>query len=142
MTGNGSGRWRPRTFKVTFEEGHTFEGLEVTMRPASVDALFGMYDSAAKAGGRTTAAQKKAFRDLCADLARYITGWNVVDEEGNAVMPDLAGLTAQEPLFVTEIFTAWAERMVAVESPLPSASPNGRQAEAELAIPMTPSPPS
>jgi len=140
------GRFRSRRIRITFEAGHPYEGLEVIMRPAPLDALLGMLGDASAVegmgdGAPPAADQIDGFRALCGELAGFITEWNIDDDQDQPVTPGKDGLLGCEPGIVLAIFTAYAEKLVTVPPPLPAASPAGPSPEAGIpVIPVTAEP--
>lgn len=145
MTGQGEPRrYKPKRYRITFDDGHEYAGLEVTCKAVSLDVLIGMMSAADSLGsissGQMTDADRQAFRDIVCHLASVIVSWNVDDDDDQPVAPDAAGLMGQELGMVLAITTALTERVASVAPPLPQGSPNGQAGDIESLLPMEPLP--
>lgn len=139
--------YRPKRtlYRLTFEDPD-FEGLEVTVRSASLDTLMqllgfsgeldGLSDEQAKGGallGQVTAMLRL--------FARLLHSWNVEDDDGLPVPATFEGLFSQDFGFVMPVIERAAAAMTQAPPPLPAGSPSGGISP-EALIPMTPAAPS
>lgn len=126
-------RYKPKLIRITFEEGHKLEDLEVRMRPASVDDLLDLMkvadlakDVADGSAVVLTDEHKQAVTAMVAKVADLVVWWNADDiVTGEPVAPDEAGMRAQDFSMVFAIFEAFFDQVAAVAPPLPHGSPNG-----------------
>jgi hypothetical protein len=124
-----------KRYRLTWAEGTSYEGLEVTTKPPSMDVLLRLdelKDGAAK--GSTD-----DVRDLVGLFAELITGWNVTDA-GQPVPVSAAELLADVPMTMA-IVANYGDKVAAaslVPRPLPSRSGSSPASPADLRIPMTP----
>lgn len=143
-------RYKPKPYRITFEEGHELEDLEVHARRMSVgDALelMELGDLAREVADRSavmiTEGHKKAVEAVIARMADVITWWNVDEvtesddgeEAARPVTPDEEGLRSQDLTLVMAVFEAYFDRVASVAPPLPDGSPGGPN-PAGQAIPM------
>lgn len=147
-------RYLPRPYRITFEEGHELEDLEVLARRMSVGDLLDLMqvadlarDVADGSAAEVTEAHRQAVEQMITRLADVIIWWNVdeaaeVDgkEVALPVAPDEAGVRAQDFVMVMAIFQAYYERVTSVMPPLPVGSSAG-PSPAELASIPTETPP-
>lgn len=124
-----------KRYRLVWAEGTTFEGLEVTTRPPSMDVLLrldGLKDAAAKGSIEDT-------RELVGLFAELITEWNVT-AGGEPVPVTAEELLADIPMTMA-IVANYGDKVAAAYSvppPLPNGSGSGPVSLADLQIPMEP----
>jgi hypothetical protein len=112
----------PRTvYRLDFE-GTELEGLEVRMRGGKLAQAFDTVQLVGITEANATAEDAKLALDQYKDLAGHIISWNLEDEDGQPVTPDLEGLKTQELRHIRMIAAAWQRAQVDVPGPLPSES--------------------
>lgn len=138
-------RYKPKPYRITFDDDHPYAGLEVIMRRASVDTVLGMMADAGLPEDAPEAelaeARAEAELRIVRHVADLVTWWNVDDEDDRPVTPDEAGVRSQDYGMVTAIFHAWRAQALTVPPPLRGSSPDGPGQEEPGSIPMEPLPP-
>jgi hypothetical protein len=125
-----------KRYRLTWAEGTSYEGLEVTTKPPSMDVLLRLdelKDGAAK--GSTD-----DIRELVGLFAELITEWNVTGDQDEPVPVTAGELLADIPMTMA-IVANYGEKVAAaslVPRPLPSGSGSSPASTEVLRIPMTP----
>ena len=123
-------------YRLKWEEGTSYEGLEVTTRPPSMDVLLRLdelKDAAAK--GST-----EGIRDLVGLFADLITDWNVTGDDDQPVPVSAAELLADIPMMMAIVMN-YGDKVAAAASvppPLPGRSGSAPASLASLQIPVLP----
>ena len=114
-----------RTAQITFEPGHQFYGAELELAlsaPVGLSLELAELAETKQIDLSTLRAQDvllRRFGDRC------LLSWNVLDDDGDPVPANGAGLVEQEPEFVNAILTAWVAEAMNPSAPLVAASPDG-----------------
>lgn len=116
--------------------GTEYDGLEVTMRPASIGALLQLAAAADELKGLQDPGQVARVMEPLADV---LVDWNLT-RGGKQVPAALEGLMALPPALFGRIIAAYVAAQSQADPNLPAAS-SGGETELEAQIPMT-SPPS
>lgn len=149
MTDTPAGYRRPKkTYRLVFEDPD-MAGLVVRVRSVPLGGFLDLVFLADVAERMLTAGGLGAddlgrIRGLFAGFASALVEWNLEDDDGKPVTPDLDGVLAQEPDLILSICVAWIQAVVGVRRPLERPSSDGAPPE-EAQIPMevsSPSPPS
>lgn len=131
-------RRQSRVYRLVWPEGHDNHGLEVRMRPLSIDELArigGMADLDLTRDSGPEA--QAALDDMLRLFADKLIGWNLDDDQGDEVPATFEGVRAQDLDFVLELVDAWMTAAAGVDSPLSDGSTAGGTSVAE-SIPMVP----
>ena len=104
----------PRTFRLTWEDGHDLAGLEVTVRAFTLEE-------------HLLAAATLAF-------ASNLVAWNLEDASGMPVPPTREGLLVQDPALRVALVLAWRQAM-AGGAAAPAAE---AEDDVEASLPMSP----
>lgn len=123
-------RHKKKRINLTFEPGHEYEGLEVTLRSLTLGEWLeisgiGEVDSAA------VDAQLHRF-------AESLISWNLEDEDTGAPIPTTPeAVYAQDRDLILALATAWMDAIAGVADPLDPSSTDG-QPSLEASLPMAP----
>lgn len=101
---------------LAWEEGD-LAGLEIVIRSLSLAQFFEMQDKSDEDGG--------VLRSISESFARALRSWNLEDDDGQPVPPDLAGLLSQDMEFVQEVVVAWQRAMSGAGVPKDGTSSSG-----------------
>jgi hypothetical protein len=83
--------------------GTEHEGLEVTVRRVPTSVMLDIVEGAQN---------PTALRQTYAAFTFALEGWNVEDDDGQAIPADLDGLLSQDAMFVFDVIQAWFAGMV------------------------------
>jgi len=122
-----------KLYRLTFEDPG-MNGLQVMMRSVTMGKMLELQqlgDDAEKAKSSA------AFAGIVNILADALETWNVEEEDGTPVPPDLDGVLSMDPDFIMEIISAWTQAVSGVSDPLAKGSTSG-EAFQEALIPMEP----
>lgn len=125
-------------YRLDFE-GTDLDGLEVRMRGGKLGAAFASAGLVGVTDANATSADVKLLLSQYEELADHIVEWNLEDDAGNPVAPDLEGLQGLELRYVKMISDAWRNAQVNVPGPLPQPSSSGQLPDV-LSVPMAPIP--
>jgi hypothetical protein len=128
---------KPKVFKVTFGDGHEFEGLSITTRGLSVadfadlaQRLSGVAD--VFEGEADQSQQIAALRGLTEQLgplratfADALMSWDMTEEDGTPTPATLDGINLLEDMEFLTLVGAWVDAIGGVSAPLGKASPSG-----------------
>lgn len=134
-------RPKRKIYKLVFKT-QDMAGLEVAMRPVSIESMMKMLKVADAAKSDSVSADEVGalFRRFSSALEH----WNVEDDAGEPVPATYEGVATQDLDFVMAVFEAWFEAVMDVDPTSPGGSPSGGTSpEASLPMaPLSPSPPS
>lgn len=125
-------------YRLDFE-GTDLDGLEVRIRGGKLAQAFASASLVGINETNATAADVQLMLSQYQDLADHIVEWNLENEAGEEVAPDLAGLQTLELRYVRMIADAWQRAQVDVPGPLPQPSSSGQLPDV-LSVPMAPIP--
>lgn len=139
--------FKRKLYSVTWPEGHALHGLEVTTKGLSIEGLVEM----TRAGEEITRApdvdaKVAAAGKLLAGFSGRLVAWNLEEDDGTPVPATAEGVADQDMQLMVDLITAWMDAVASVDTPLPSASPNGATSATapvmEASLPMVPLSPS
>lgn len=128
------------TFVLDFE-GTELDGLTVRARHATLGTFMHLGELAVRANEEDGADQLEAMQAQLDLFDEVLVGWDLLDEDGNGVPANAAGLKTLEPGHAKLIINAWRTAMSQVTGPLVEPSSSGSPSEA-LSLPMEPLSPS
>lgn len=123
-----------KIYRLTFADPD-LAGLEVRARSVSTGEFLQISSLAELAGERGVATDISEVSKLFAAFAGAIVSWNLEDEKGDPIAPDVDGLYSQDFDFVLSIIMAWLEAVASVPDPLGRASSGGERFPEE-SLPM------
>lgn len=97
-----SGFRRKKIYVLEFADDGEFGGLEVRMRPVTIGE---MLEITAMADDE----ENTDLRPLFARFADSLVGWNIEDEQGNAIPADFGGVCSQDADMIMAIIGAWQD---------------------------------
>lgn len=117
---------KPKTYNLSFAEGHDLHGLEVKMLSLTVADFVRM---ASKDDDESAA------RENFNLFARSLVAWNLEDEDGKPVPTTLEGVESQDFEFILSLSAEWMSAISGVSAPLDGGSNSGGTS-LEASIPM------
>ncbi|WP_431897931.1 hypothetical protein [Nonomuraea sp. bgisy101] len=141
---------RKKTIKISFGEGHEFEGLTVWLKSVGIGALFELLPhidliDMAEVADATTAAQVEEIQKAFRHVSKLFEAWNIEDEEEDGTVTPVPctyeTLLEQDPRLIACVLRGWAEHLSGVPAPLDEPSPSGDPFQ-EASLPMEVSSPS
>lgn len=116
-------RPKRRTLKIRFASDHPLHGLEIEAKSASLGEMLDL-----------------GLRVPDEEFIKYITSWNLDDEDGQPMEISVESLRTLDVVYVRDIKTTWIDMMTGtVSGPLDESSNAGEPSEAtrvEQSIPM------
>lgn len=121
--------------------GTEYDGLEVRMRPTSIDGLLDIAITAERLeglqGGASPAELKKGMRAVLEPLAALLVSWNLT-RSGEEVPASADGLLTVPPALLGRIMNAYVAAQAVVDPKQPSGSSDGGTSGLATSIPMSP----
>ena len=135
--------YRRKIYHLTWAEGHSLHGLEVSLTGMSIERLVTVQEAARALMSDGPAGDLKAATEtICAQVAKSLLSWNLEDHDGQPVPPTHEGIADQDVGLITQIVADWMGAIASVDSPLPPPSNGGGKPMPEVSIPMVPLSPS
>lgn len=145
------GYTRKKTIKLTFGEGHEFEGLEVRMKTVGIGKLLKLLpmidrlDSIGDLSQVSTPEQVAEIEKSFQEIAKIIDSWNVEDEHEDGTKTPVPctyeELITVDVRLVVCVMQGWATHLAGVPAPLDEPSSSG-EPSLEASLPMEPLSPS
>jgi len=121
-------RLRNKRINISFEEGHEYHGLEVSLKGLSLGDFLEL-QGIGEVDNSTLAAQLKRFAESLID-------WNLEDETGTPIPPTPDAVYGQDQDLMLLLATRWMQVLQGdVPAPLEQPSPDG-EPSLEASIPM------
>jgi hypothetical protein len=123
--------YKRKVYVLEWPAGHEFHGLEVEAKGLPVKKLFELTSLAGQLqdDAADVAAKVGLAEELFAGFAERLVGWNLEEDDGTPVPPDLTGMADQDFDFMMGLVMAWMDAVASVDIPLPQPSPPGGTSE-------------
>lgn len=135
--------YAPKTYALTFAEGHDLAGLTAEVGSLTIAALMDL-ELALNAAPETVAEAVANMAKVVEIFAGALRSWNLTSN-GEPVPVRLESVRAQDSGLILPMVREWRGAMLSVPPPLPVPSSNGVSTGLEGSLPMeplSPSPPS
>lgn len=130
------------TYRIRFEPGHAYHGLEVAVRSASLGKFLEIAELAELAdqfkGGDIRPSDVKRIRPLFDTFASCVVSWNLL-RDGKPLPITAESILDQDMGLAMTLIEKWMEAVAAVPAPLSSPSSGGKPSVVPT-IPMEPLP--